>query len=150
MSGLALLSLINRAGSNLFHALVLQSADLINGAAEHSAKFRCVDLIAVLSDQIHHIDCHDYRNAELHELSRKVQVAFDICTVNNVQNRVRPLGHKIRSRYNFLKRVRRQRINTRKVLDYDIFIVLQFSFLFLDSDARPVADVLIGTRKSIK
>ena len=51
-----------------------------------------VDLVAVLLDDVHHVDGHDHRDAELGQLRGEVEVPLQVRAVDDVQNRVGTLA----------------------------------------------------------
>ena len=124
-------------------AFALQCADLNSLTAQLGAQLLQVDLIAVLADEVDHIDSHDHGDAQLDELSGQVQVALDVGTINDVQDGIGLLLDQISTGDDLFQSVRRQGVDTGQVLDDDILLALQLAFLLLDGNAGPVADVLI-------
>ena len=128
----------------------LQSGDLDDLAAKLTGKLVQVDLVAVLLDDIHHVDRHDHGDAELGQLRGEVQVALKVRAVDDVENDVRALRDEIRSGDDLFQRVGGQRVDTGKVLNDDIVMLAQTAFLFFYRDARPVTDILVGTGQSVE
>ena len=124
-------------------AFALQCADLNSLTAQLGAQLLQVDLIAVLADEVDHVDSHDHGNAQLDELSGQVQVALDVGAINDVQDGIGLLLDQISTGDDLFQSVRRQGVDTGQVLDDDILLALQLAFLLLDGNAGPVADVLI-------
>ena len=60
--------------SGFHNAGALQSGDLNDRAAQLAGEFLDVDLVAVLLDDVHHVDGHDHRDAELGQLRGEVEV----------------------------------------------------------------------------
>ena len=81
----------------------LQGRNLNNLAAETLAQLICVDLVAILLYDIHHVDCHDHRNAELHDLCGQIQVTLKVCTIYDVDDRIWHFIDQVISGYYFLK-----------------------------------------------
>ena len=128
----------------------LQGRNLNNLAAETLAQLICVDLVAILLYDVHHVDCHDHRNAELHDLCGQIQVTLDVCSVNDIDDCIRTVTDQIVSCYHFLQRVWRKGIDTRKVHDDYILMSLQLTFFFLDRNTRPVTYKLIGSGQRVE
>ena len=134
-----------------FHnAVALQSGDLDDLAAQLAGKLRAVDLVAVLAHTVHHVHGDDHRDAQLGQLRGEVQVALEVRAVDDVQDGVRTLGDQVITGNNFFQRVRRQAVNTGKVHDDDVVMLLELAFLFLDRDARPVAYELVGAGQRVE
>ena len=70
-----------------FHdAGAFQCGDLHNGGAQLFGQFLDIDLVAVLFDDVHHVDGDDRRDAQLDDLCREVKVSFQVRTVDEVQD----------------------------------------------------------------
>ena len=124
-------------------AFALQCADLNSLTAQLGAQLLQVDLVAVLADEVDHVDSHDHGDAQLDELGGQVQVTLDVGAINDVQDGIGLLLDQISTGDDFFQSVRRQGVDTGQVLDDDILLALQLAFLLLDGNAGPVADVLI-------
>ena len=135
---------------SLHRVLILQCRDLNNLAAKLLPELLNVNVVTVLTNQIHHVDCNYDRNSDLNQLCGQIQVTLNICSVNDIQDCIRLLVYDVVTGYHFLKRVRTQGINTRKVLDDDVLMLLQASFLFLDRNARPVSDILVAAGQIVE
>ena len=107
-------------------------------------------MIAVLLDDIHHIKRDHYRNAQFHTLGSQIKVSLKVCRIHNIEDRVRLLLKKIISCHYFLKCIRGQRIDTGKVCDDDILLLLVFALFLFHCNARPVSYILCRTGKGIK
>ncbi len=136
--------------SCLHHAGALECGDFHNPAAQLLREVLGVDLVPVLAHHIHHVDRHNHRNAQFHELCGQIEVAFKIGAVHDIQYRIRTLSHQVVSCHHFFERIGRQAVNTRQVRDDDVIMLLQSAFLFFHRDARPVADKLIGSCQCIE
>ena len=128
--------------SGLHRAVAVKSGDLDDLAAELLAELLDVDLVAVLPDQVHHVDGDDHRKTDLDELCCEIKVTLDVCSIDDIQDDIGLIIDEVISCDDFLECVRAQGINTRKVLNDDILVSLQTAFLFFDSNTRPVTDVL--------
>ena len=133
-----------RLGS--FHdAGALQRGDLDDLAAQLTAQLGGVDLVAVLADDVHHVDGDDDRNAQLGQLRGQVQVTLQICAVDDVQNRIGALGNQIVTCNDFFQRIRGKGVDAGKVHDDDVVMLL-----LLNRNAGPVADILVGAGQRIE
>ena len=119
-----------------------------------AAKLLCegfrVDPIPVFLHNIHHIDSHDNRNSQLHQLCGQIEVSLQVCSVNNIDDGIRPFCQQIVSGHDLFQRIWRQRVDTRKVCNNNILLSLQPSFLFFHRNSRPVSHKLVGAGQSIK
>ena len=139
------------SGFSGFHdAVALQSGDLNDPHAQFPGQLRYVDLVAVFADHIHHVDGDDHRDTQLGKLGGEVEVALQVRAVNDVQNGVGPFSHQIVTGHHFFQSVGGQGINTGKVHDDYIVMLLQLAFLFLHGDAGPVAHELVGTGQGVE
>ena len=136
--------------SSFLAALVLQSADLNGLAAQLFAQLLQVDLIAVLTDQVDHVDSHDHGDAQLDQLGGQVQVALDVGTIDDVQDGIRLLADQIAAGDDLFQSVRRQGVDTGQVLDDDILRAFQLTLFLLNGNAGPVADVLVRAGQCIE
>ena len=105
-NGFAVLCGINCSLSRLHDTCALQRGYLNNLAAELACKLCSVDLVARLLDNIHHVNSNNDGNAKLGELCGEVQVSFEVCTVDYVEDGVGAFTDEVISRDNFLKCVR--------------------------------------------
>ena len=128
----------------------LQSGDLNDLAAQLTGQLLDVDLVAVLLDDIHHVDGDDDRDAQLGQLRGEVEVALEVGAVDDVQDGIRALRDQIVTGDDFLQRVRRKGIDTGKVHDDDVLMLLKPAFLLLDGDAGPVANELVRARQGVE
>ena len=147
---LLLLGSGNRSLGSSLGALALQCADLNCLAAQLAAQLLQVDLIAVLADQIDHVDRHNNGDAQLDQLSGQVEVALNVGAIDDVQDGIGLLLDQVSTGDDLLQRVGRQGVDTGQVLDDDIFIALQLAFLLFHGNAGPVANVLVGAGQVIE
>ena len=147
---LALLGGGNGQLGGLLAALVLQGGDLDGLAAQFLGQLVQVDLVAVLADEVDHVDGHDHGDAQLNKLGGQIKVALDVGAVNDVEDGIRLFVDKVAAGNNFLQRVGRQRVDTGKVLNHDIVVTLQLALLLLNGNAGPVADILVRTGQAVE
>ena len=147
---LAVLGRVNRRVRRFHDTRTFERGDLYNFAPELPGQFLCVDLVAILADNIHHVDRDDHRDAQLGQLRCQVQVAFQIRAVDDVQNRVRALLDQVVSCDDFFQRIGRKRVDTRKVGDDHAIMLFELAFLLFHGNTRPVSDKLVRPRKCIK
>ena len=108
----------------------LQGRDLDDLAAKLTGQLCGVDLIAVLADDVHHVDGDDDRDAQLGELRGEVQVALEVRAVDDVQDRIGTLADQVVTGDDLLQRVRGQGVDTGKVGDRHTVVLLELAFLF--------------------
>ena len=149
-NGLAVLGGIHSDLGGFHNAGSLQSGDLDHFAAQLTGQLVNVDLVAILLDHVHHVDGHDHRDAQLHQLGGQIQVALQVGTVDDVQNGVGALADQIVPGHHFLQRVGRQGVNTRQVGDGNFGVLLQLALFLFHSNAGPVADELVCTGQRIE
>ena len=94
-------------------------------------------------NDVHLIERHHDRHAELHELGRQIQVTLEVRCVDDVDDDVSCTLDQIVTSNDFLIRIGRQRVDARQVDDFDLRMVFQRSRFTLDGDSRPVAYVLM-------
>ena len=128
---------------SLLAALALQGGDLNSLTAQFLGELVQVDLVAVLANQVDHVDCHDNGDAQLDQLGGQVEVTLDVGTIDDVQDGIGLLVDEVAASDNFLQRVGRQRVDTGQVLDHDIIVALEFALFLFNRNAGPVTDVLV-------
>ena len=145
----ALCSLNGSLGS-VHDSVTFKGGNLNYLAAELAGELIDVYLVAVLLDDVHHVDGDNNGDTELGQLGSEIEVSFEVRTVDYVKYSVRALIDKIISRDNFLKGVGRERVDTGKVGDDNAVMLFEFSFFFLNRNARPVTDELVRTGESVE
>ena len=128
----------------------LQGRDLDDLAAKLTGQLCGVDLIAVLADNVHHVDGDDDRDAQFGELRGEVQVALEVRAVDDVQDRIGTLADQVVTGDDLLQRVRGQGVDTRKVGDRHTVVLLELAFLLFHGDAGPVANELVRTGQRVE
>lgn len=112
--------------------------------------------VTALLHNVHHIDSHNNRNAKFHQLSGEIQVSFNIRTIHDIDNRIRPFVNQIISGDYFLQSIRGKGINTWQIHDDHILgtiapeVFFQLAFLFFHRNTGPVSHKLVGTGQRIE
>ena len=133
-----------------FAPFPLERADFQRLTAHSLAEFFQINPFPVLVYQVDHVDRHDHRDAQFNELRGQVEVALDVCAIDNVQNGIGLFPHQIAAGHHFLQGIGGQRIDARKILDHHLPVAFEATFLFFHRDAGPVAHILIGTGQRIE
>ena len=149
-NGLSILRRLNRRLGSLHDAVALQGGDLYHLTTQRTGQLLCIDLIAVLPHDIHHVDGNDDRNTQLGQLRGQIQIALQIRAINNVEYGVGPLVDQIIARHHFLQRVWRERIDAGQIRNGDIRVLFELAFLFLHGYAGPVANKLVRSGQRIE
>ena len=110
-----------------------------------------VQLIPVFDEHVRHIERDDHRNIHFHQLSREIEIAFEIGRVDDIDDAVGTLVEDEITRDDLFGRIGREGINAGQVDD-----VYRFASLFIGAlplihgDARPVADVRRASRQGVE
>ena len=137
-------------------ALSADGGDLNHRNSELGGELRDVDAVAALLDDIDHVDGDDYRDAELDELGREVEVPVEVCSVNDVEDTVRVSVNEIVSGNHLIAAERGEGVGSGEVDHLNLAFLASLdveidnSRLALNSDSRPVAHVLVGTREVVE
>ena len=107
-------------------------------------------LVICHSESKEKINTHHHRHADLGELRGEVEVALDVHAVHDVQDRGRLLVHEEVARDLLLQRVGGERVDARQILHDDVLVPLEPAVLLLHRHARPVPDVLVGSRQLVE
>ena len=127
----------------LVYALVLGGRDGHHRHAQEGLQGVHVHGAAVLSDLVHHVECDDHGNVQLHELRGEVEVALDVGSVNNVDDRIGLGVDDELAAHDLLARVGRERVDARQVCDRGLWMAAHLAVLAIHGDAREVAHVLV-------
>ena len=122
---------------------ILEGGNLNKRTAISLFKRLEADEYALFADNVHHIESDYHRNTDLAKLCCKIKITLKICSINDVDDNVRAFIDEIISRNYLFVCVRRERVNARKVCKSDALVSEKHAFLLFNSNARPVADVLI-------
>ena len=149
-NGLPVLCRIDRSFCGLHDAGALQCGDRTDLASKLLFKVLFIDLIAVLLDQVHHVQRDHDRDAELGELRGQVQIAFKVRSVDDVEDRVRLFTDQVISCDHFLQSIGGKGINAGKVGNDHVIMLLQLAFLLFDRNTRPVSYKLVGSGQTVE
>ena len=125
------------------HTVSLQGGNLHHFTAQLAGKILRIQLITVLLHNVHHIDGNHHRYAKLYQLRGQVQIPFQVGSVNDIQDRVRPFIDQVVPGDNFFQGIRGQAVDTRKVGDRNPVMLPEFAFLLFHRNAGPVSDKLV-------
>ena len=134
----------------------LLDARSLQGGDGHDLAVEClreggeVHHVAVLLEDVHHVDGDEHGDAELDELRGEVEVALEVGAVDDVQDGVGTLVGKVVAGHDLLERVGGERIDAGQVRDGHVRMSLELAVLLLDRDAGPVAHVLVRAGEGIE
>ena len=134
----------------LFDALVLKSRDHHDRAAELLGKLVRVNLVAVLLDQVGHVEGDDHGQAGLDDLKCQVQIALKVGRVDNLDDHIGLAAHEVVARALLLGAVGGKRVDAGEVRNRDVLVTQELGFLFLNRDAGPVANVAVGAGDQVE
>ena len=141
-----LLDLLKELGD----ALILKGRDHHDRAAELLGKLVRVDLVAVLLDQICHVEGNDHGQAGLDNLKRQVQVTLEVGGIDNLDDHIGLAAHEVVARALLLGAVGGKRVDAGEVRNRDALVTQELGFLFLNRDAGPVANVAVGAGNQVE
>ena len=134
-----------------FHyAVALERRDFDDLTAELTRQLPGVDAVAVLFDDVHHIDGDHDRYAKLGQLGGQIKIALEVRSVDDVEYRVGTIADQIVTRHYLLEGVGRQGIDSGQVGDYYTVMLFEPSLLLLDGYAGPVSDELIRAGQGVE
>ena len=131
-------------------ALVLKSRDHHDRAAELLGELVGVDLIAVLLDQVGHVEGDDHGKTGLDDLKRQVQVALEVGGVDYLDDDIGLAAHEVIARALLLGAVGGKRVDAGEVRNRDALITQELGLLFLNRDTGPVANVAVGAGDQVE
>ena len=134
----------------LFDALVLKGRDHHDRAAELLGELVRVDLVAVLLDQVGHVEGNDHGQAGLDNLKRQVQVALEVGGIDHLDDDIGLAAHEVIARALLLGAVGGKRVDAGEVRDGNVLVAQELGFLFLNRDAGPVANVAVGAGDQVE
>ena len=134
----------------LADTLVAGSANGDNRHAQQALEQVDVHGAAVGRHLVHHVERDDHGAVELHKLQRQVQVAFDISSVDDVDDGVGVFVQDKLATDDLFARVRRQRIDAGQVGNACLGMVTDGAVLAVDRHAGKVTDMLVGARKLVE
>ena len=103
-------------------ALVLKSRDHHDRAAELLGELVRVDLIAVLLDQVGHVEGDDHGQAGLDNLKRQVQVALEVGGIDHLDDDIGLAAHEVVARALLLGAVGGKRVDAGEVRNRDVLV----------------------------
>ena len=103
-------------------ALVLKSGDHHNRAAELLGKLIGVDLVAILLDQVGHVEGDDHGQTGLDDLKRQVQVALEVGSIDNLDDHIGLAAHEVITRALLLGAVGGKRVDAGEVRDGNVLV----------------------------
>ncbi len=106
----------------LLDALVLKSRDHHDRAAELLGELVRVDLIAVLLDQVGHVEGNDHGQAGLDNLKRQVQVTLEVGGIDDLDDNIGLAAHEVIARALLLGAVGGKRVDAREVRDGNVLV----------------------------
>ena len=109
-----------------------------------------IDLVAILLNQISHVERHHHGQACLDDLQREIEVALQIGGVEHLNHDVGLAAHEVVAAHALLGAVGRQRIDSGQVRDEHALVARQGCLLLLDRDAGPVAHITVGTGDQVE
>ena len=106
----------------LLDTLVLKGRDHHDRATELLRQLVRVNLIAVLLDQVGHVEGNDHGQAGLDDLKRQVQVALEVGSVDHLDDDIGLAAHEVIARTLLLGAVGGKRVDAGKVRDGNVLI----------------------------
>ena len=95
----------------LLNPISPQCGNFHNRTSQFPGKFLRVNGIAILAYHVHHVNGNDNGDSQFRQLGGQIQIALQIGSVNDVQNAVGTFINQVIPRHDFLKGVRRKRVN---------------------------------------
>ena len=106
----------------LLDTLVLKSRDHHDRAAELLGELVRVDLVAVLLDQVGHVEGNNHGQAGLDNLKRQVQVTLEVGGIDNLDDNIGLAAHEVVARALLLGAVGGKRVDAREVRDGNVLV----------------------------
>ena len=106
----------------LLNTLVLKGRDHHDRAAELLGELVRVDLVAVLLDQVGHVEGNDHGQAGLDNLKRQVQVALEVGSVDHLDDDIGLAAHEVIARALLLGAVGGKRVDAGEVRDGNVLV----------------------------
>jgi hypothetical protein len=105
----------------------------------------------ILPGKIHHGEDDQNRRSYFDKLGRQVQIPFQVCRVNNIDNNIRPAGKKVIPGDSLVLRRSGHGINSRQIDKVDVPAgEPDKAFLFFNRNAGPVSYPLVSPCEEIK
>ena len=106
----------------LLDALVLKGRDHHDRAAELFGELGGIDLVAVLLDQVGHVEGNDHGQAGLDNLKRQIQVALQVGGVDHLDDDIGLAAHEVIARALLLGAVGGKRVDAGEVRNRDALV----------------------------
>ena len=106
----------------LLDALVLKGRDHHDRTTELLGELVRVDLIAVLLDQVGHVEGNDHGQAGLDNLKRQVQVTLEVGGIDDLDDDIGLAAHEVIARALLLGAVGGKRVDAREVRDGNVLV----------------------------
>ena len=106
----------------LLNTLVLKGRNHHDRAAELLGELVRVDLVAVLLDQVGHVEGDDHGQAGLDNLKRQVQVALEVGGVDHLDDHIGLAAHEVIARALLLGAVGGKRVDAGEVRDGNVLV----------------------------
>ena len=141
---------VKRMLHELVNTLVLGSGDWDDGDAQHPLHVVDTDAAAVAAELVHHVECQDDGDVQLHQLQCQVQVAFYVGGVGNVYYSFGvAVQDELAGDYLF-GCVGGQGVDSRQVRDGSVRVAFDDSVFAVYRHAGEVAHVLVGACEYIE
>ena len=109
-----------------------------------------ISIVPPLAHFVHHIERQHHGNIQVNELQRQIEVALYVCRVDDVDDSVGLVAQQKFARHHFLARVRRKRVDTRKIGYHCVFVLADSAVLAAHRDAGKVAHMLVRARQLVE
>ena len=106
----------------LLDALVLKSRDHHDRATELLGELVRIDLVAVLLDQVGHVEGNDHGQTSLDNLKRQVQVTLEVGGIDDLDDDIGLAAHEVIARALLLGAVGGKRVDAREVRDGNVLV----------------------------
>ena len=141
---------MNGMTHNLVHTLVFHGADGNDGNAENP--FHSVDTngSTIAFHLVHHVESQHHRYVELHQLHGQIEVAFDVGSINDIDDPARITFQDEATADDLFAGVGTEAVNARKIGHDGIWVTFDDAIFAVDCHTRKVADMLLATRQLIE
>ena len=136
--------------NQLFYTLIMRSGNRNNRYAKKL--FELVDKYGstIVDNLIHHVECHNHRCIQLHQLHRQIQISFHICRIHDIDDSIRFCSENKLAGDDFFCGIRRQRIDAWQIRYTGIIIASDLTVFLINCHTREITDMLVGTCQLIE
>ena len=134
----------------LFNTFAAGGRDGNDRNTKEGLQFVNIDGITVSAHFIHHVEGDDHGNVHFQELYSQIQIALNICGVNDIDDRMRFFVEYKFAGDQFLTAVGGHGINAGQVRDKRVGIMADRTVFTADGHAGKVADMLVGSCELIE